>query len=129
MAWWLIAVMPTRLPAFTSASARWAPIQVLPVPGGPWIGTHVRSRCSTHCITSSTSSVNTPRPARRPSEAWGSGVEHRGLHRVGAPSRSSSACAEFLQRCRLRRGAIHSFSTNWLGTTPSSWQTGCSTAA
>ena len=35
MALWLIAVMPTLLPADTSAWTIWAPRNVLPVPGGP----------------------------------------------------------------------------------------------
>ncbi len=39
MAWWLIAVRPTRLPCWTRVWTMWAPVKVLPVPGGPWIGT------------------------------------------------------------------------------------------
>ena len=40
------AVTPTRRPAATSARICRAPVQVLPVPGGPWIAIVVSSRSS-----------------------------------------------------------------------------------
>ena len=38
MAWWLMAVTPTRLPWLTRVWMTWAPVKVFPVPGGPWTG-------------------------------------------------------------------------------------------
>ena len=38
MTLWLLAVMPTFLPACTSSTIISAPIVLLPEPGGPWIG-------------------------------------------------------------------------------------------
>ena len=43
MTLWLLAVMPTRLPAASREQIIRAPLYVLPEPGGPWIGSTVRS--------------------------------------------------------------------------------------
>ena len=44
MTLWLGPVMPTFWPARTSAHTTRAPVWVLPVPGGPWIGSTLSSR-------------------------------------------------------------------------------------
>ena len=41
---WLLAVMPTRLPATIRSTMAAADVKVLPVPGGPWIGRQLQSR-------------------------------------------------------------------------------------
>ena len=38
MTLWLVAVTPTRLPSSVRATIIRAAVQVLPEPGGPWIG-------------------------------------------------------------------------------------------
>ena len=65
MAWWLMAVMPTRRPAQTRPWTRWAPQYVLPVPGGPWIEMQLPSRCVTqpHMASRSSEKVASGWPA------------------------------------------------------------------
>ena len=43
---WLTAVIPTRRPCLTSSTIMRAPVNVLPEPGGPWIGSTEASRGS-----------------------------------------------------------------------------------
>jgi predicted kinase len=43
---WLTAVIPTRRPCLTSSTIMRSPVNVLPEPGGPWIGSTEASRGS-----------------------------------------------------------------------------------
>ena len=68
MTLWLLAVMPTRLPAASSEQIIRAPLYVLPDPGGPWIGSTVRSsaRASRRAASRSVSVAARERFDRRP---------------------------------------------------------------
>ncbi len=80
MAWWLMAVMPTRRPAQMRLWTMWAPQYVLPVPGGPWIEMQLPSRCVTHPHIASRSSENTP-PGGPPPGGEGRVVPAEQAHR------------------------------------------------
>ena len=104
MAWWLMAVMPTRRPARTSVWTRWAPQYVLPVPGGPWMEMQLPSSCVTHPHIASRSSAKTPPGGPPPGVKAGSSRRSRlsdagfGGTASGAPSTpaaSASSAAGF----------------------------------
>jgi len=44
MTLWLLATTPTRCPAMASRTIMWAPVYVLPEPGGPWTGRTLPAR-------------------------------------------------------------------------------------
>ena len=66
MTLWLLAVMPTFFPARSNASIISAPRWVLPVPGGPWIGS---TEPSTASARRTGESVTSPRGVWRVSRA------------------------------------------------------------
>ena len=79
---WLLAVMPTRLPATIRSTMAWADVKVLPVPGGPWIGRQLQSRPRTSRVAAATASSPGRRKASPVPTSWIRGATPRSRSRT-----------------------------------------------